>query len=161
MPHDWLFVNVPFDTIRLQLVNSLKGRLHWRIRSDVSCLGWLLKRVRRAIVAEERALAEGATRCCLEEAADLTSLLRVLFLAGPVWCACSLSWPSRQIRYREGDLCRVIDVSVVIQAMDSRWCNTYYRSRRVRDDIIDEHCDDGFFWIKKRKTNQRSFFDTS
>ena len=44
-------------------------------------------------MAERQELAEGATRCCLDEAAELTSMLLVLllflavarvFLAGPV-----------------------------------------------------------------------------
>ena len=40
--------------------------------------------VRRDIVVEERALAEGAMRCCLEAAADLTSI---------ICCVCF--WPGR------------------------------------------------------------------
>ena len=46
----------------------------------------------------------------------------IVIVFGSVCCACSPSWRSR---YREGDLCRVIDVRVV--TMDSWRCNTTLR----------------------------------
>ena len=49
----------------------------------------LLYIVRLDIVVEERVLAEGAMRCCLEAAADLTSICCVCFWPGRT---CSPSW---------------------------------------------------------------------